>query len=30
VWLAGAARNVTWKSKKFSMPRFMGFASAKV
>ena len=30
VWLAGAARNVTWKSKKFSMPRFLGFAAAKV
>lgn len=30
VWLAGSARNVTWKSKKFTLPRFMGFASAKV
>lgn len=30
IWLAGSARNVTWKSKKFTMPRFMGFAAAKV
>jgi hypothetical protein len=30
VWLAGSARTATWKSKKFTLPRFMGFAAAKV
>lgn len=30
VWLAGSAKTYTWRSKKFSMPRPMGFACAQV
>jgi hypothetical protein len=30
IWLAGSALNYTWKSKKFSMPKVMGFSCAQV
>lgn len=30
VWLSGTAKSVAWKSKKFTMPRAMGFACAQL
>lgn len=30
IWLSGTAKTVTWKSKKFTMPRVMSFACAQL